>query len=125
MVLLNWPEMQEIFIRLAQRSIDEHEEDPYKRGGFRAGLRLAKSLETREDYESCLQDRHRKEARLATQKAGRGKDKEIRDYWRYHCATAQVEFMFERFKAFHGMAPVSVRALQHLSQVVAELREKK
>lgn len=122
MVLLNWPEIQEIFIRHAQKSIDENEEDPYKRAGFRAGLMLARTFESREDYESCLHDRHQKEAKLATQRAGRGKEKEIRDYWRYRCATAQVEFMFERFKAFHGMAPVSVRALQHLDQIQREGR---
>ena len=120
---MTWEEVKDEAIRQGLHSVEEHENRPERRIGCRQGFAIAKTLHTQEDYEKVIRGRTRHETFMAlTSKSSKQKKRNLARYWRHTCATGQIRWVYERFKAFHEIFPVSAQAIMHVQTIMASAR---
>lgn len=98
----------------AVKSVERWEKKEHRRKGCLEGIELCRTLQAPADFERVLAERHAKEA------ASSLRDGPIEEYWRYRCATSQVEYVYEVVKvAVGGYATVSARAVLRYHEITA------
>lgn len=87
-------ELRDRIIADARLAVDRRERDApeHKRRGYYAGLDLAATLSTPEEFQAVLKERHAKEAQM------RFEGINYEEYWEHRCCTAEVEFVWERLR---------------------------
>jgi len=108
---LSAEQLKEQIIKEAISSVNKHEERDYRRKGCLAGLELCRQLTTPDDFRHTIEDRIQKEYQLRTASA--------EEYWEHRCATAQVEFVWERMKiAWDISGSTSALAYCHVAELM-------
>lgn len=118
--VMSWEIVKAIVIAQGLKSVEKSERIPSKRLGCRQGFARAKELQTFEDFLGELAERHKTEIQILRDRPEEDPNRRHSDrYWRHHCGTAQIEFVLERMKAYHGVRPVSASALVQVHQIMA------
>ena len=99
-------------------SVEQHEHRPSRYRGCLRGFRIAKTLTTPQEFITIIDRRHQAERRLSSAHA------DPERYWEYRCATAQIEFVWERMKiAWNLPKPWSGRAFIQYATIVGVKHE--
>ena len=94
-----------------------------KLAGALEGFEIARSLNTRDDFQEVLHTRRNAEQRMMFEfysAAGEDKERMIKEYWKHRYATLQVEFVLDRMLVA-GWADegelVSANAVMHVARI--------
>lgn len=81
-------------------SIERTETRAYRREGCLLGVEYVRKLDSPQGFIALLNLRHKYEHYLAFERhqSGEWPAGAYEDYWRYRCATAQVEYVWERLR---------------------------
>lgn len=96
---------------------------PHRREGCLEGADLCATVTSLEQLERMLRERHREEQRLIEEFRVVGQGEAI-DYWRYHSATAQLEFLHDHMRLvwLPEVDTASSRAVLNLGEYLMQLR---
>lgn len=116
-------EFRDEVIRRGIASVEQHETREHRRRGCLVGFALARRLdaENPNEWDVALTERRARENELC---GGDQSQAAVENYWEYHCATAQVEHVYERLKVawdVNGVRPaptVSARAAMQYAEIV-------
>lgn len=92
-------ELRDRIIADARTAVDTREAKApeHKRRGYYAGLDLAGTLSTAEEFQAVLKERHAREQQM------RCDGIKYEEYWEHRCCTAEVEFVWERLRIVWGI----------------------
>lgn len=100
------------------KSVEKYEKRPERKRGALTGFGLCRLLNTPEDFQSTLAERHRTENHMARE----GVSPEV--YWEYRMATAQVEFLWEHLRILWGIGDLfSGNAYMRLRKILTQEAE--
>ena len=110
-------------IRRGVLGVEQHETREHRRRVCLAGVELSRRLdpENPNEWEVALTERRAREDELCS---GDQSQAAVEAYWEYHCATAQMEHVYERLKVawdVNGVRPagsVSARAAMQYAEIV-------
>lgn len=107
-------ELRDQIITEAIASVHKWETRPEKIRGCLQGLEICRTLDTPEDYQAALSTRYDVEDEMRSDRVP------IDQYWEYRCATAQIEFVWERLRILWGLGPsmISGNAVLQLHRLI-------
>lgn len=100
-------------------SVKKHEKRPERLRGGIIGFNLCRELDTPQDFERILQERHKVEHDMARTRNTEGGDEDLSAYWEHRYATVQIEFVWERLKVAWSIGPnFSAIAAIHVNRLM-------
>lgn len=106
-------EFRDEVIRIGIESVHKHEDRKFRRDGCLEGFRIARELLTLQDFEERIGSLNEK------LEAIREGEHDAETYWYHRCLVAQVEHVYQRMRAFHGVYPLSGNAYMQMAEIVS------
>jgi hypothetical protein len=97
-------------------SVHKHETREFRKQGCLDGLEICRTLLTLEDYQKEIKARNDIEDALVSCE----EKPSLEDYWKFRCATAQLEYVYERMKVAYAVPgmPLSAMAIMQYAKIV-------
>jgi hypothetical protein len=109
-------QIRDIVIAGAILSVEEHETREDRIAGCLEGLEICRRLDTPDDFLTVIAMRQGDEHRMRVECRSEG-------YWQHRCATAQIEFVYERMKvAWDLPGPRSAIAFLQVAKIIDDYR---
>lgn len=102
-------ELRDKVIKEGIKSVKATETGARRRGGIK-GFEECRKLETTEDFENALNDRHIEKIKLQDIYYGNQDQVALDNYWEHRYATLQIEYCYEILKVAWGNPVISARA---------------
>ena len=107
-------------IELARASVERLETRSYRKRGCLRGLEIAASILNAEQFLREIKERDDMEQTMRI--LVRDGEFTLQEYWEFHCATAQVKFVYERMKPAYGCpGPLSLSALVAYREITGNI----
>lgn len=112
---MTWAALREKILVDMIASIERHETRDFRKQGCLAGLAICRTLETNDDFVRAIRTQRAKAKYAISEGFG------TQEYWRERCASAQIEFFYERFRVAHRIGPTfSAQAALHVERLMRD-----